>query len=322
MCDLILTEIRHSQGWLYMGLLKSCTAESHRIPYGDHFTWSQMVRATGTPTRAPVIVLHGGPGMPHDYCRSMATLGNDGRNIIFYDQIGCGRSSLLPDAPSDFWTVELCGEELRNLVEFYGLQGGFHILGHSWGGMLAPEYALAYPGGILSMTLSNAPASMRLWVEGTDELISRLDEQVQKTIRAHEVAGTTDAPAYLEAVDVFYREYLCRVHPLPKDLQDSFEGHAENPAVYNTMSGPSEFTVNGTRKDWSVVDRLSQIKTPALVLAGEFDEAQPVAWQPFVDNLPNATSHVFPGASHSTHLECPHDYFSLVGAFIRKHDRQ
>lgn len=312
-----------------MGLQKSCTTQSHRIPYGDHFTWSQMVCLSGEPdreadresARAPVIVLHGGPGMSHDYCRSMSALGADGRAVIFYDQIGCGRSSHLPDAPRDFWTVDLFVEELRNLVAFYDLKDGFHLLGHSWGGMLAPEYALAWPDGILSMTLSNSPASMPLWVQGTDSLIARMDENIRNDIRHHEAAGTTDAPAYLAAVDAFYRAHLCRVHPFPKDLQDSFDAHAADPTVYHTMIGPSEFTVNGTLRDWSVVDRLPQIRVPALVLAGEFDEAQPVAWQPFVDRLPNVSSHVFSGASHSTHLECPHDYFALVGEFIRKHDR-
>lgn len=304
-----------------MGLQKSCTTHTHRIEYGDHFTWSQMVCPVAEPVRPPVIVLHGGPGMSHDYCRSMSALADDGRAVIFYDQIGCGRSSVVPDVPRDFWTVELFVEELRNLVAFYDLQDGFHLLGHSWGGMLGPEYALAYPDGILSMTLSNAPASMPLWVQGTDELIARMDENIRNDIRRHEAAGTTDAPEYLAAVDAFYRAHLCRIHPFPQDLQDSFDAHEANPVVYHTMIGPSEFTVNGSLKDWSVVDRLPQIRVPALVIAGEFDEAQPVAWQPFVDGLPDVSSHVFAGASHSTHLEYPHDYFSLVGEFLRKNDR-
>lgn len=306
--------------WRLMGLQESRTTQSQCIEFGDHLTWSRMVCPADEPSRPPVIVLHGGPGMSHDYCRTMSTLAGDGRAVIFYDQIGCGRSSVLPDAPADFWSVELFVEELRNLVAFYDFQDGFHLLGHSWGGMLAPEYALAHPDGILSMTLSNAPASMPLWVQGTDKLIAAMDETFRNDIRRHEAAGTTSAPDYLAAVDAFYRAHLCRVHPFPQDLQDSFDAHAANPLVYNTMIGPSEFTVTGTLRDWSVIDRLPQIKVPSLVIAGEFDEAQPVAWQPFVDGLPDVSSHVFAGASHSTHLECPHDYFALVGEFLRKHD--
>ncbi len=302
--------------------LNPLAVEEHRIPFRSHFTWARVSRPVFVEiTRPPLVILHGGPGFPHDYCLPMTALCEDGRTVIHYDQIGCGRSSLLPDAPAEFWNVDLFVAELRNLVDYFGIQDGFHLLGQSWGGMLGPEFVLRHPQGVLSMTISDSPASMALWTKGTDELLSHLPAAIQATIHEHEEAGTTDSVAYQEAVEVFYRRHLCRVRPFPEPLLNSFESLAADPTVYRTMVGPSEFSATGTMKDWSIIDRLPQISVPSLVLAGEFDEATPVSWEPFVNGLRNVEYRVFEGASHTPHLETPAAYFETVGAFLRKHDR-
>lgn len=297
-------------------------SEEAIVPFRDHSTWTRStVPATDyRPDLPPLVILHGGPGMPHDYSKPMIAFCDDGRKVIHYDQIGCGRSSHLPDAPKTFWNVQLFVDELSNLVDFYGLENGFHLLGQSWGGMLGPEYVLQRPERVLSMTLSNSPASMPLWTEGTSRLIEELPTDVQTQIRKHEVAGTTSHQEYLDAVDFFYHKHLCRLDPFPQDLTDSIERMAADPTVYNTMIGPSEFTITGSLKEWTVIDRLHQIVTPTLVVAGEFDEARPIAWRPFVERMPNASSYVFPNASHTPHLECPEEYFRVVGEFLRTND--
>jgi len=301
--------------------LNPLIVEEHHIPFRSHVTWARVSKPTFAEiTRPPLIILHGGPGFPHDYCVPMTALCEDGRAVIHYDQIGCGRSSLLPDVPSDFWTVELFVDELHNLIDYFGLHDGFHLLGQSWGGMLGPEFLLRHPHGVRSMTISNSPASMRLWTKGTDALLSHLPASVRAAIREHEEAGTTDSASYQEAVGVFYRRHLCRVHPFPQPLLDSFARLAADSTVYHTMVGPSEFSASGTMKDWSIIDRLPQISLPSLVLAGEFDEATPVSWEPFVSGLQNVEHRVFEGASHTPHLETPAAYFEAVGAFLRKHD--
>lgn len=303
-------------------LNSSCEIETYKIPFGSCQTWARITRPVVVDDRkSPVVILHGGPGLAHDYCLPMAMLARDGRPVLHYDQVGCGLSTHLPDAPEDFWSVRLFVDELKNLVDYYGFgETGFHLVGQSWGGMLAPEYVLQHPEGVASMTLANAPASMELWVQGTRELLRRLPEDVQATVREHELAGTTDSRAYAEAVDVFYHHFLCRVDPFPKDLQASFAATEADPTVYQTMIGPSEFSVTGTLRDWSVVDRLDRITLPALVIAGEFDEARPEAWQPFVDRLSDVEHHVFPGASHTPHLEYPEQFTDRVGRFLRQHD--
>lgn len=293
----------------------------HLIPFHSHTTWARVTtRRFGKSDLPPLVILHGGPGIPHDYCVPMAALCSGGRPIIHYDQIGCGRSSHLQAAPSDFWKVDLFVDELKNLVDYFGLTGGFHILGQSWGGMLGPEYVLRHPEGVLSMTLADSPASMALWTKGTNLLLAQLPANVQATIQQHEAAGTTDSAEYQSAIGVFYQRHVCRLNPFPEPLKISFARLAEDPTVYHTMVGPSEFSAVGTLRDWSVVERLSQIAVPSLVAAGEFDEATPVSWEPFVTHLPQVEQHVFKGASHVPHLETPEEFFRVVGDFLRKHD--
>ena len=293
----------------------------HLIPFRDQTTWARVTTPRfGMCERPPLIILHGGPGIPHDYCLPMVSFCDDERAVIHYDQIGCGRSSHLPDAPADFWSVDLFIAELKNLVDHLGFTRGYHLLGQSWGGMLGPEYVLRHPEEVCSMIIADSPASMPLWTQGTKQLLSQLPPAVQATIREHEVAGTTDSEAYQLAVAEFYRRHLCRLQPYPEVLQNSFARLADDPTVYHTMVGPSEFSAVGTLRNWSVVERLPQIAVPSLVLAGEFDEATPISWEPFVRHIPSVEHHVFRGASHTPHLETPVEFFQVVSDFLKKHD--
>lgn len=274
--------------------------------------------ADGTPL--PLVIVHGGPGASHDYTLAMADLAGDGRAVIHYDQLGCGRSSHLPDAPTDFWTVELFVEELRALVQHLGIAGGYHLLGQSWGGMLGPEYVLAHPAGVRTLSICDSPASMPLWVAAANELRDLLPPQVQATLLRHERAGTTDDPEYAEAEKVFYDRHVCRVVPNPPEVTASFDQIAADPTVYHAMNGPSEFHVVGSLLTWSVVDRLPGIAVPTLVVAGQHDEARPQVWAPFVELIPDTRSHVFPDSSHMPHVEEPQAFLDVVGGFLREHD--
>lgn len=289
------------------------------MPFRDGTTWYRVTGALEQP-RLPLVALHGGPGAAHDYLLGVSRLAADGRAVVHYDQFGCGRSSHRPGADPASWTVELFVEELAALVDHLGLADGFHLLGQSWGGMLAAEYTLARPAGVRSLSICNSPASMRLWVQAANELRARLPAQVQQTLLRHEEAGSTDSAEYAEATLVFYRRHVCRLDPFPGEVQRSFDQIEADPTVYHTMNGPSEFHVVGSLADWSVVDRLGAIRVPALVLAGEFDEATPATWAPFVQRLPDVRQHVVPAASHMSHVENPADFDEVVGAFLREHD--
>lgn len=288
------------------------------VPFRGYRTWYRITGDLGG-DRAPLVVLHGGPGAAHNYTLMMANLAADGRAVIHYDQLGCGESTHLPDAPADFWTVELFVEELRTLLDHLGV-AEFHLLGQSWGGMLAPEVVLADSSGIKSLTICDSPVSMELWIRAANELRDQLPAEVQQTLSLHEEAGTTDDPEYVRAMQVFYDRHVCRVVPNPVEVTDTFAQIEAEPTVYHTMNGPSEFHVIGTLKDWTVADRLSGIELPTLVVAGAYDEAKPYVWQPFVDKINGARSHVFAESSHMPHVEEPEEFLRVVGAFLAEHD--
>ena len=185
-----------------------------------------------------------------------------GRRVIFYDQLGAGNSDH-PHNPS-LWTVPLFVEELGVVRQALGLEH-LHILGQSWGGMLGMEYALTQPPGLASLIVADSPASMPQWVAEANRLRAELPSDVQETLLKHEAAGTTDDPAYQEAMLVFYRRHVCRLDPWPDCLNRTFEKLSKDPEVYNTMNGPSEFHVIGVIKDWDIVNRLGEIHVPTLV---------------------------------------------------------
>lgn len=295
--------------------------ETRRIPFRDLETWVQVTTPQQpVPGALPLVVLHGGPGMAHDYVRNLAALAEEtGRAVVHYDQVGCGRSSHRPDAPVDFWTPELFVDEFSAVVEALGLER-VHVLGQSWGGMLGAEIAVRRPPGLASLAICNSPASMRLWVEGAGALRADLPEETRRALDAHEADGTIDDPEYLAATEVFYERHVCRLVPPPQDFLDTVAQMEAEPTVYHTMNGTNEFFVTGTLRDWSVIDRLGGVEAPVLVVAGEFDEATPATWAPFVEGIRDVRQHVFAGASHCTHLEQPEAFRTVIAEFLAAHD--
>ncbi|WP_210084950.1 proline iminopeptidase-family hydrolase [Mycobacterium sp. OAE908] len=302
-------------------MLSAMASTTRLVPFRGYETWVQITSPDDARSGAlPLFVLHGGPGMAHNYVRNIAELaGETGRTVIHYDQIGCGNSTHLPDAPADFWTPDLFVDEFHTVREALGIDE-YHLLGQSWGGMLSAEIAVRQPPGLASLSICNSPASMELWMAGCAELRAQLPAETQAALDRHEQADTVTDPEYLEATNEFYRRHLCRVDPMPQDLVDTITQMEAEPTVYHTMNGPNEFYVWGTLRGWSIIDRLAKITAPTLVIAGEFDEATPAAWQPYVDHIADATSHVFSDASHCSHLEKPEEFRAVVADFLASHD--
>jgi L-proline amide hydrolase len=283
-------------------------------------TWYRVEGDLGAPA-TPVIVLHGGPGAAHDYLEPLAQLAALGdRACVLYDPLGCGLSEHLPDAPSDFWSVELFRRELDVLLEHLQVADRYSLLGQSWGGMLAMEHAVRKPAGLRALVIANSPASMDLWVQETGRLRSLLPADVQAALDHHEAAGSTDSEEYRAAVTCFYERHLCRRAPFPQPLQRSFDQMDADPTVYHTMNGPSEFHVVGHLRTWDITDQLPQIQVPTLLISGEHDEATPAVVQPVLEAIPDARWELFDGASHSTHLEEPERFLTTVAGFLAEHD--
>jgi len=302
-------------------MLSAMTCTTRLVPFREYQTWVQITAPDEPRDGAlPLFVLHGGPGMAHNYVRNIAGLAAEtGRTVIHYDQIGCGNSTHLPDAPADFWTPDLFVEEFHAVRGALGIDE-YHVLGQSWGGMLGAEIAVRQPAGLASLAICNSPASMELWMAGTSELRAALPQDVQDALTRHEEADTVTDPECLEATNEFYRRHLCRVEPMPQDLVDTITQMEAEPTVYHTMNGPNEFYVLGTLRGWTIIDRLPQITAPTLVIAGEFDEATPAAWQPYVEHIADVGSHVFGDTSHCSHLEKPEEFRAVVGEFLTSHD--
>ncbi len=295
--------------------------ETRTVPFRDYETWVRI----STPDQPsadllPLFVLHGGPGMAHNYVRNIAELADEtGRTVIHYDQVGCGNSTHLPDAPADFWTPALFVEEFHTVRSALGIDR-YHLLGQSWGGMLGAEIAVLKPPGLASLSICNSPASMQLWMAAAAELRAQLPPDTQAALDRHEADGTVNDPEYLAATGEFYVRHVCRMDPMPQDFVESEQQMEAEPTVYHTMNGPNEFHVLGTLRGWSVIDRLPAVDAPTLVIAGEFDEATPATWAPFVDHIPDVRSHVFAGASHCSHLEQPAQFRAVIADFLATND--
>lgn len=302
-------------------MLSDMAVTTRMVPFGDHQTWVQITEPeTVREGAVPLVVLHGGPGMAHNYVANIAALAEEtGRMVIHYDQIGCGASTHLPDAPAEFWTPALFVDEFHTVRTALGIER-YHLLGQSWGGMLGAEIAVRQPAGLVSLSICNSPASMQLWMQGAAELRVQLPPDVQAALDRHEADGTVTDPEYLAATDEFYRRHVCRVQPVPQDFLDTVTQMEAEPTVYHTMNGPNEFHVVGTLRQWTIIDRLPSVLAPTLVIAGEFDEATPATWQPYVEHIPNTISHVFADTSHCTHLEKPEEFRAVVAAFLTAHD--
>jgi len=289
------------------------------ISFQGFKTWYRIVGSENAPGKLPVLALHGGPGMTHDYMEPLEDLASSGRRVIFYDQLGAGNSDQ-PHDPS-MWTIQLYVDELTTVRRDLGLDR-VHLFGSSWGGMLAMEYLLTKPAGVASLVMAGSPANMPQWSSEAARLRGELPADVERVILEQESAGTTDSPEYEQAMMVYYRRHLCRLETWPECVNRTFEKMAANPEVYHTMGGSSEFNVTGTIKDWDIVERLPELDLPTLVTAGEFDEAtRPIA-ETVHRGIRGSRLAILEGCSHLSFVEDPKRFLNLMTAFLDEVEAQ
>lgn len=290
-----------------------------RAKFGPYETWYRVTGDLDT-GKPPVFILHGGPGAAHNYVDSYKLLSETGRPVVHYDQLGCGNSTLLPDKGADFWTPQLFVNELENLVDALGQRDGFHVLGQSWGGMLAAEYGARRPEGVKSITIANSPASMALWVSEAMRQRSQMPQEIQDALNKHEATGTYTDFEYQQATQWVYERHVCRVVPFPPEVTATFEQVTRNPTVYHTMNGPNEFFVVGTLKEWTIIPELHKIDVPTLIISGRYDEATPACVQPFADGIKGSRWVIFENSSHMPHVEEKELCMKTVGDFLAAND--
>jgi len=260
----------------------------------------------------PLLVLHGGPGAPHDYLEPLAALAGE-RPVIFYDQLGCGAS----ERPGDrsLWTLERSVEELAAVRSALGLEK-LHLLGQSWGALLAAAYLLRRrPEGVASLILSGPLLSAPRWMADQLRLLADMPEEIRTTVAAAEYSGNFESPGYQAAMLAYYKRHLCRLVPWPDCLQRTFDGMGTE--VYLTMWGPSEFTATGNLRQVDMTPDLGGIDVPTMVTAGRYDEATPETAAFFQNRIRGSRLVIFENASHSHHLECPSGYFETIREFLK-----
>lgn len=260
--------------------------------------------------KTPLLCIHGGPGLSHHYILSLVVLAET-RPVIFYDQLDSG-SSDRPGIPAN-WNVERFVDEVDALRAHLNLQQ-LDVLGSSWGGTIAAEYAMRRPPGLRSIILASPVINTHRWIGDCTAYRRQLPEELQTVLDEHEAAGTVLSDAYQDAVMVFYRRHLCRADPWPWEIERAFE--LFNYDLYQAMWGPAEFTSNGILKDYDGDRRLGEIDVPTLYTCGEFDEATPAACRSFAEMTPNARVRVAEGCSHTAHLEKPDHYLKVIEAFL------
>lgn len=292
-------------------------AVTGNIPFGDYKTW---YRITGdlTSTATPLVVLHGGPGCSHDYVLPIANISESGRAVVHYDQVGSGRSTLLPQNGADFFTVQLFLDELNNLLTHFGIEDDYFLLGQSWGAMLGGEHAVLRPGGLRGLILSNGLASASTWASEAKRLVGEMPAPHRDALEKAIQTGDFTGDAFKKAEGVYYDEHVCRVTPRPREYDITTEYMDADGTVYATMWGPSEFAPTGSLVNWSIVDRLDQIVAPTLVVSGRHDEATPLVQKEFMDNIAHAQQVILENSSHMPFFEEPELYVQAVNAFLEK----
>ncbi len=278
---------------------------------GKYKVWTKRMGAG--PVK--VLLLHGGPGFSHDYLEAMESfLPQAGIEMYYYDQLGCGNSDR-PDDPT-LWTLPRYLAEVEEVRRGLGLDH-FVLYGHSWGGILAIEYALNFPQPLRGLVISNMTAGIQSYLKRTAALKTQLLPPATLTrFNAMEAAKDYDNPEYQRIVmDDLYTKMICRLQPWPEPVTRAF-GRA-NDKIYNQMQGKSEFEVTGNLRDWERWDRLHEIKTKALTLGAAHDEMDPADMQKIASLMPNATSAICPNGSHLAMWDDQATYFHHLLAFLK-----
>src|SRR5262245_10036360 len=276
-------------------MVAAMRAREGHVDFRGYRTWYRFVGDLNTP-KTPLLALHGGPGSTDNYFAPLERLGS-ARPVVLYDQIGCGKS----DRPVDIeWSLDVFREEVAALREQLGLER-IHLLGTSWGGMLAQEHVLTGAQGIVSLILSSTLANLALWNEEQLKLKAELPFEVIEVLDRHEAAGTYDDPEYEEAMGVYCDRHFYR-GPQPRpELEAMAKGRA--PDVYRAMQGPNEWTTTGALKGWDSRDRLHEIQVPTLVIRGRYDMCtEPIAAE-LVSGIGDARGIVMEQSSHTPVLE-------------------
>ena len=288
-------------------------------PGGKFNIWTKTV---GNNPKIKVLLLNGGPGATHEYFECFESfLPQQNIEFIYYDQLGCG----LSDNPKDtsMWDLPRFVEEVEQVRKALNLtKDNFYLLGHSWGGILAMQYALKYQDNLKGLIISNMMSSCPDYGRYAQEVLApQFDQKILDTIRQIEKNADFKNPKYMALLmPNFYAKHICRI-PLdqwPEPVTRSFA--KMNQSLYVTMQGPSEFGIAGNLTHWDVKKQLPQIKVPTLTIGGSFDTMDPEHMKWMSTQVQHGRNITCPNGSHMSMYDDQKNYFPGLIQFIKDVD--
>jgi len=286
-------------------------------PKGKFNVWTKRF---GSNPRIKVLLLNGGPGATHEYFECMESfLPQEGIEFIYYDQLGCGHS----DNPRDtaLWSLPRYVEEVEQVRQALGLtKDNFYLLGHSWGGILAAEYALKYQQNLKGLIISNMMMSCPAYGKyAQDVLAKQMKPDVLAEIRQIEAKKDFSNPRYMGLLEPnFYAQHLCRIVPNPEPVTRAMS--QVNQSLYVTMQGPSEFGIAGKLATWDRTKDLPKLTIPVLSIGGQHDTMDPEHMRWIATQVKNGTALIYPQGSHMSMYDDQQVYMSGLTAFLKKSD--
>lgn len=282
------------------------------MPYLDYQTYYRIAKSDTSNT--PVLLLHGGPGSTHNYFELLDPLSKD-RDVISYDQLGCGNSYISNHL--ELWKLDTWMNELESLIDYLHLDS-YHLLGQSWGGMLAIAYAIEKkPAGLQSLILSSTLPSSKLWESEQKRMITFLPAEEQKAIYSALSSSNWNDADYLKATEHYMKLHCADIQP--NDPECLTRKKVAGTESYMCAWGPNEYTPIGTLKDFDYTDRLQEIQVPSLIINGTNDLCTPYIAKTIYDRIPDTQWKLFQNARHMVFAEYTKEYLELLHTWLKKY---
>lgn len=286
--------------------IQSLASDEH---YMNAFGYEIYVKSFYGGERGTVLCLHGGPGVAHDYLLPLARLGHAGFKVVFYDQVGAGRSSR-PPAPGPY-NVDHYVRELE-AVRASVADRPVHLFGSSWGGMLAMAYALNYPQEVLSIANCSGPASVPLYLEHVRHLKNSLDEDEARLLSESELRTGDNVARYEKALAHVQRLHSCRLDVLPQEMA---RAPKPGPAL-EYMWGNEYFDVTGSLRTFDITQRLPRLHCPTLLMCGRHDNVAPPVMAEIAMRVSGSRFVIFEESSHLPMWEEPEAFYGVLLDFL------
>jgi proline iminopeptidase len=289
-----------------------------QTPKGTFNVWTKRV---GNNPKTKVLLLHGGPGATHEYFECFDSFfPQEGFEYYYYDQLGSAYS----DNPNDssLWNIDRFVEEVETVRKALKMDSSnFILLGHSWGGILATEYALKYQQNLKGLVISNMVPSVPEYNAYANNVLGpQMPKEILATIRSYEAKGDYTNPTYLKLIqENYYPQHILRLPPAtwPDPVKRAFA--KLNFPLYLQMQGPSEFGIvgNASLKNWDRKPDLHLIKVPVLSIGGEFDTMDPKAMEEISKLVQHGQYLYCAKGSHMSMYDDQQTYFTGLIKFIK-----